>query len=340
MLSQLPVYYRLLYSFLLSYGLTLLSGPKWIQWLKKHKIGQIIKKEGPVNHIIKQGTPSMGGLFLIGSLLITVFTFTFWLTAEIIILVTSLLLFSSIGFLDDFLKVKKQTGEGLNFIQKMSLQSFAAWGIIYSIYLLKGSSITELSIPFSVGLSVEMGIFYYIFSWIYLVGFVNSVNLTDGLDGLAAGLSSFTAFAVIIISFFSVSSHVSGYGSVKGSEEVGIFYTALLGSLTAFMIFNRHPAKVFMGDTGSEALGGLFGVTAILLNAEILLLLISGVFIIESISVILQVGYYKMKHKRIFLMAPLHHHYELKGWKEGAIVLRFWLVGGILTGLGTIAVFV
>ncbi|MCF7944076.1 MAG: phospho-N-acetylmuramoyl-pentapeptide-transferase [Spirochaetia bacterium] len=340
MLSQLPVFYRLFYSFLLSYGLTLISGPKCIQWLKKHQLGQIIKKDGPKNHMVKQGTPSMGGLFLIGSLLITVFTFTFWLSGEILILLTSLLLFSSIGFLDDFLKIKKQTGDGLGFLQKISLQSFAAWGIIYSVYLLKGSSMTKLSIPLSAGFSVEMGIYYYIISWIYLVGFVNSVNLTDGLDGLAAGLSSFTAFAVIIISFFAVSSNVSGYGPVKGTEEVGVFYAALLGSLIAFMFFNRYPAKVFMGDTGSEALGGLFGVTAILLKAEILVLLISGVFIFESISVILQVGYFKMKHKRIFLMAPLHHHYELKGWKEGAIVFRFWLVGGILTGLGTAAVFV
>lgn len=279
------------------------------------KFGQSIREEGPESHMKKTGTPTMGGLVFLIAIIITVLVVTFMaglLTAKVWILLLVLFGYGLIGFLDDFIKVVLKRNLGLTSLQKLIAQIIIA---VISFFVLSGSDFeTGVNIPFT-NISIELSWLYVFFIIFWLVGFSNAVNLTDGLDGLVAGTASiaFAAFGVLAI--------------YQDEMAIAIFTFSVTGGLLGFLIFNKYPAKVFMGDTGSLALGGALAMVSILLKQELLLLLIGLVFVVETASVILQVGSFKLRQKRIFKMSPIHHHFELSGWSEWKVVIVFWSVG-------------
>ncbi|TWT04719.1 phospho-N-acetylmuramoyl-pentapeptide-transferase [Planomicrobium sp. CPCC 101079] len=295
--------------------LTVILMPLFIPLLKRMKFGQSIREEGPQSHMKKTGTPTMGGLvFLIAIIATTLIValITDLLTSEIMILLLVLFGFGLIGFLDDFIKVVLKRNLGLTSIQKLAAQIVIA---VVSFFLLNNIDFdTALTIPFT-SVSIELSGLYVLFLIFWLVGFSNAVNLTDGLDGLVAGTASiaFAAFGVLAI--------------FQDKMGIALFTFTVAGALIGFLVFNKYPAKVFMGDTGSLALGGALAVVSILLKQEFLLLIIGLVFVLETLSVILQVGSFKLRKKRIFKMSPIHHHFELSGWSEWKVVTVFWLVG-------------
>jgi phospho-N-acetylmuramoyl-pentapeptide-transferase len=295
--------------------LTVLLMPLFIPLLKRMKFGQSIREEGPQSHMKKTGTPTMGGLVFLIAIIVTtlvVALITDLLTSEIMILLLVLFGFGLIGFLDDFIKVVLKRNLGLTSLQKLVAQIVIA---VVSFFLLNSIEFdTALAIPFT-SASIELSGLYVLFLIFWLVGFSNAVNLTDGLDGLVAGTASiaFAAFGVLAI--------------IHEQMGVALFTFTVAGALIGFLVFNKYPAKVFMGDTGSLALGGALAVVSILLKQEFLLLIIGLVFVLETLSVILQVGSFKLRKKRIFKMSPIHHHFELSGWSEWKVVTVFWLVG-------------
>jgi phospho-N-acetylmuramoyl-pentapeptide-transferase len=317
MLEQV-IFFTILTGFLI----TVLLSPIFIPFLRRLKFGQSIREEGPKSHQKKSGTPTMGGLMILVSIAITTFVMTSKFaepTVKTYLLLLVTFGFGLLGFLDDFIKVVMKRNLGLTSKQKLLGQIIIS-AIFYFIFKQNEFS-TELTIPFF-NFSFELGWFYFLFVVFWLVGFSNAVNLTDGLDGLVSGTSAiaFGAFAVLAWS--------------QSQFEIAIFSVAVVGAVLGFLVFNAHPAKVFMGDTGSLALGGAIATIAILLKLEILLVIIGLVFVIETMSVILQVISFKTTGKRIFRMSPLHHHYELIGWSEWRVVVTFWSVGLLCAILG------
>lgn len=292
--------------------LTVLLTPLFIPALKRMKFGQSIREEGPKSHMKKAGTPTMGGLVFLLSIVLTTTGVSLYfnmLTTQTIVLLLVLVGFGVIGFLDDFIKVVLKRNLGLTSLQKLIGQIILA---IAAFFLLKpGPSFTSLAIPFT-DWSIDLGVAYVAFMIFWLVGFSNAINLTDGVDGLVSGTASiaFSAFGVIAL--------------VYDQTSLAIFAFAVTGALLGFLIFNANPAKVFMGDTGSLALGGALAMLSILVKQELLLLLIGIIFVAETLSVILQVISFKTTGKRIFKMSPLHHHFELSGWSEWKVVVVFW----------------
>lgn len=294
-----------------------------IPFLRRKHIGQRISIYVGENHKKKEGTPTMGGLiFVVPTIIMTillVLTNKIELTPNLIIILFVFTGYSFIGFLDDFLSIKKKNNEGLTTYQKLFLQLIIALVFFY-LYMKKGGQ-TALIVS-TLGINIEMGWFYGVFLLFIFIGASNAVNLTDGLDGLAGGLS---AIAFIAFSLISIA---------VGFEEIGIFSFILTGALMGFLIFNTHPAKIFMGDTGSLALGAVMAAVAILTHREVTLLVVASVFVIETLSVILQVVWLRLFKHKLFLMTPLHHHFEKLGWEETDIVKLFWVVGLILTMAG------
>lgn len=294
-----------------------------IPFLRRKHIGQRISIYVGENHKKKEGTPTMGGLiFVVPTIIMTILlllTNKIELTPNLIIILFVFTGYSFIGFLDDLLSIKKKNNEGLTTYQKLFLQLIIALVFFY-LYMKKGGQ-TALIVS-TLGINIEMGWFYGVFLLFILIGASNAVNLTDGLDGLAGGLS---AIAFIAFSLISIA---------VGFEEIGIFSFILTGALMGFLIFNTHPAKIFMGDTGSLALGAVMAAVAILTHREVTLLVVASVFVIETLSVILQVVWLRLFKHKLFLMTPLHHHFEKLGWEETDIVKLFWVVGLILTMAG------
>lgn len=313
---------------LLGFGIALLltAGlmPVFIPLLQRMKFGQSIREEGPESHMKKTGTPTMGGLVFLISIIVTalgVAIFMDLLVVELLILLLVLFGYGLIGFLDDFIKVVLKRNLGLTSLQKLIAQIAIA---VVSFFLLGMIDFnTGLVIPFT-SIALELSGLYVLFIIFWLVGFSNAVNLTDGLDGLVAGTASvaFAAFGVLAIR--------------QDEAAIALFTFTVAGALIGFLIFNKYPAKVFMGDTGSLALGGALAMVSILLKQELLLLLIGIVFVIETASVILQVGSFKLRKKRIFKMSPIHHHFELSGWSEWKVVSVFWLAGLIAAVLAVV----
>lgn len=308
----------------ISFFITLILGPIIIPMLKKFKIGQSIREEGPKSHLSKSGTPTMGGAIIFAALIITVIS-TGQLNNDMYILILSTFGFGMIGFLDDYIKVVKTRNLGLRAYQKLIIQIILA--VILAIYQSNTSILgTKLIIPFVRHEYLDLGILYIPFIVFVVVGTVNSVNLTDGLDGLASGVT------LIVLSFF-------GLVSLNwGMDSITIFSTALAGACLGFLIHNAHPAKIFMGDTGSMALGGAISAIAIMLNLPLILPIVGGIYFVETLSVIIQVISFKLTGKRVFLMSPLHHHFEHKGWKETKIVSVFWIATVILCLIGIFSI--
>lgn len=298
--------------------------PVFIPLLKRMKFGQSIREEGPESHLKKTGTPTMGGLVFLISIILTVLlvaAFNGELTTQVVILLIVLFGYGLIGFLDDFIKVVLKRNLGLTSLQKLLGQIVIA---VLSFFLLRANGFdTALGIPFT-DASIELGWIYVLFIVFWLVGFSNAVNLTDGLDGLVAGTASiaFAAFGILAV--------------IQQETGIALFTFAVAGGLLGFLVFNKYPAKVFMGDTGSLALGGALAMVSTLLKQELLLLLIGLVFVIETASVILQVGSFKLRKKRIFKMSPIHHHFELSGWSEWKVVTVFWGVGLISAAIAVL----
>ncbi|WP_071395429.1 phospho-N-acetylmuramoyl-pentapeptide-transferase [Bacillus tuaregi] len=313
----------LFFTILLGFLITVLLSPIFIPFLRRLKFGQSIREEGPKSHQKKTGTPTMGGIMILLSIIITTLMMTEKFsepTIKTFILLFVTVGFGLLGFLDDFIKVAMKRNLGLTSKQKLLGQIIVSVVVYFLLKQMEFS--TAVSIPFT-DYSLELGFFYALFIVFWLVGFSNAVNLTDGLDGLVSGTAAiaFGAFAVLAWN--------------QSMIEISIFSVAVVGAVLGFLVFNAHPAKVFMGDTGSLALGGAIASIAILTKLEIILLVIGGVFVIETLSVILQVISFKTTGKRIFRMSPLHHHYELLGWSEWRVVVTFWTAGLIfaITGI-------
>lgn len=310
-----------------SFILTVILSRCIIPILVAKKAGQPIRKEGPQSHQVKAGTPTMGGIAFIMAIAIVLTGITVWYAisskqGSLIPLALTMALAvmnGMIGFVDDYRKLIKKDNEGLKAGQKFALQVLAA--VVYVVLLkLLGYIDTELHIPFT-DIYVELGIVYYIFAVILVVGIVNSVNLTDGLDGLASTVTLVVSVFFALVSFYLF------------NESLAMMSAVLIGAMMGFLIFNVHPAKVFMGDTGSLFLGGAVTGAAFIINEPMLILICGGVYVFEAVSVILQVGFYKMTHKRIFKCAPVHHHFEACGWSENKVVTVFSLVTVVLCAL-------
>ncbi len=308
----------LLYAGLLAAAVVLLSGPWLIPQLHRLKFGQSIREEGPKSHQAKSGTPTMGGLMII--LAVTVATCLMArLTLEVSLAIFIMLGHFAIGFLDDYIKVVLKRNLGLKAKQKLLGQILMAGVVTYVGVHYLGVK-TELWLPFGLA-PIDLGLAYYALVFLVLVGTTNAVNLTDGLDGLAAGTVAVAslAYAMICLHF--------------GKLDLAVFCMAAAGACLAFLRFNAHPAKIFMGDTGSLALGGILAAVALLTKTEILLILVGLVFVAEAMSVIIQVVSFKTRGKRVFLMSPIHHHFELKGWSEIKVVTVFWSIGIICSAV-------
>lgn len=316
-------YKQLIISLIKSFIIALILGPIVIPMLKRLNIGQSIREDGPQSHLSKSGTPTMGGLIIFAALLIGILTSGF-LNREMYILLLSTFGFGLIGFIDDYIIVAKKRNLGLKAYQKIIGQVILA--VMLAVYQANTSELgTKVIIPFLKNEYLDLGIFYVPFIAFVVIGTVNSVNLTDGLDGLASGVT------LIILSFFA-------FISMKlGVDSVSIFSATLAGACLGFLIHNSYPAKVFMGDTGSMGLGGAVASIAVLLNLPLIIPIVGGIYFAEALSVIIQVISFKLTGKRVFLMSPLHHHFEHKGWKETKVVIVFWSITALLCLLGIVA---
>ena len=332
-LSYLTV--RAVFAMMTALLITLFLGKWIISKLQHYQIGQVIRDDGPESHLEKKGTPTMGGVLILFAFFLSVIIWGDWNNPFLWIVVVTALLFSSIGFMDDYLKIKKQNSDGLSRRQKIAAQSISA--LLICIWLISLNSKTigaELLVPFFKDLIIPLNIFgFLIIGWFAIVGSSNSVNLTDGLDGLAIMPVILISGALAVFAYIGGNYNFSGYLNMPfmpGTGEVFVLCAALIGAGFGFLWFNTYPAEIFMGDTGSLALGAILAVIAIIVHQEILLILMGGVFVAETLSVIIQISYYKRTQKRIFLMAPLHHHYEKKGLAEPKIIVRFWIITLIL----------
>ncbi len=320
--------------FSLIFGKTIIKSLSSIQ-----PIGQPIRNDGPESHIIKKsGTPTMGGVMIIMSMLISLLLWGDLQNSFIWISTLSFLSFGIIGFFDDYRKIKNNSSYGLNTKIRIFLQLIISFLIIYLINLNLPSDISNsISFPFFKNIVVDFGIFYLFLGMFIIVGSANAVNLTDGLDGLAIVPIMIVAMTYAFISYVTGNLIFANYLHINyifGTGELAVFCGAIIGAALGFLWFNAPPAKVFMGDTGSLALGSSIGSTAIIVKHEIILAIVGGLFVLETLSVIIQVVSFKLTGKRIFMMAPLHHHFEKKGWAESTIVIRFWIITIVLALIG------
>jgi phospho-N-acetylmuramoyl-pentapeptide-transferase len=318
--------------------------------LREFQIGQHIREDGPQSHHKKAGTPTMGGLLVCVSIVVPTLLWSNLRVPAVWVALAGLMSFGAVGFLDDYTKMRNKRNLGLTARWKLALEVLAALfiGVLLLAMNARGAYSTSMNVPFVKTFKPDLLISAWLhnpltyplafsaffgFLMLVLVGASNAVNLTDGLDGLAIGLMVIAAGAMTALSFLSGNADFARYlelARTPGASELTIFCGAMTGASLGFLWYNAHPAEIFMGDVGSLALGGGLGVVAVLLKQEILLLFIGGVYVIEAVSVILQVGSFKLRGKRIFKMAPLHHHFEQIGWQESKVIARFWIVGLIL----------
>jgi len=337
--------FRTAFASLTALFMGLIVGPAVIRQLREFQIGQYIREEGPKAHAKKAGTPTMGGVLIVISIVIPTLLWADLTNRFVWLAILATLAFAGIGFADDYLKVIYRRNLGLTGRSKMTLQILASIfvGIMLVILQSQGEYSTRLMVPFLKNLRPDLVVNsllthhylwplafvpFVLFVALVLVGSTNAVNLTDGLDGLAIGCTVIAAGALTVLTYLSGHAVFAGYLELQRMPQVAelsIFCGAMVGASIGFLWYNAHPAEIFMGDVGSLALGGAIGTVAVIIKQELLLPFIGGVFVIEALSVILQVGSYKLRKKRIFKMAPLHHHFELIGWSESKIITRFWI---------------
>jgi phospho-N-acetylmuramoyl-pentapeptide-transferase len=321
---------------LLALLISFLLGPRLIRALTQKKIGQHIRDDGPASHAVKAGTPTMGG-----ALILLALTFSTLLLGDIGNRYVLLALFATVGaglvgFADDYLKLTRRNSKGLPPRAKLLGQFSMAFVVALALYYMPKFS-TEISLPFIKNFRPDLGVLYIPFAMFVIVGASNAVNLTDGLDGLAIGPVMVAAGTYAVIAYVTGHMKLAEYLQipyVAGVGELSVFCAAVVAAGLGFLWYNAYPAQMFMGDVGSLALGAALGAVAVMTKNEILLIIVGGVFVVEALSVIFQVASYKLRRKRVFLMAPIHHHYELKGWKEPQIIVRFWIIAFICAVIG------
>lgn len=317
---------QLIYTALISFLIVVILAPIFIPMLTKFKFGQTVRDDGPKSHLAKNGTPTMGGILMILAILITGITRT-TVGDDLRVGLICICGFGLIGFLDDFIIIRKRRSLGLRAWQKIALQFGLAFYVSYYQYT-SSASASQIMVPFT-DLIVNIGPLYVPLMIFVIVGTVNAVNLTDGLDGLASGVT------LVVATFFML---FASY-SANVNQEVAVLAAATIGACLGFLGFNSFPAKIFMGDTGSMALGGAVSAFAVLTNSVLLIPLVGGIYFAEAISVIIQVLSFKLTGKRVFKMAPIHHHFEQCGWPETKVVFTFWIITVVLSWFGMIAVF-
>ena len=324
--------FRAAYATVTALLLSFVIGPFIIRKMRQLKAGQTIREEGPESHRAKAGTPTMGGLIILAATVVPTLLWADLRNPFVHVLLLSTIWMGVLGFLDDYLKVVKRKRKGLIGRQKLIGQILLGilLGVLLHVRPVHGEFVTQTSVPFFKNVFLDLGWFYIPFIVLVLAGSSNAVNLTDGLDGLAIGLAGIAGFAFAGFAYVAGRADWSSYLQIlylPGAGELTIYCMSLVGAALGFLWFNSHPAEIFMGDTGSLAVGGAFGTLAILLKAEFLLVIVGGVFVMEAVSVILQVASFRMRKKRIFRMSPIHHHFELAGWDEQKIVMRFYILG-------------
>jgi phospho-N-acetylmuramoyl-pentapeptide-transferase len=324
--------FRAICAFVFTLVFVLVLQPRFIRFVREKKLGQPIRDDGPQTHLGKKGTPTMGGVVVVMAVLITTFLLSdltniyVWLTCFLTAV------YGGLGFLDDYRKVIKSNPKGVSAREKLFWQFGGAIVAVMFLVFMPGFS-TALSVPFTKELYINLGYWYIPFGVLVVVGCSNAVNLTDGLDGLVIGPIMTVAFAYGVFSYVSGHAQIASYLHVPlspGAEELSIFAAAMIASGLGFLWFNSFPAQVFLGDVGALSLGGAIGMLALISKQELILLIAGGVFVVEAASVILQVASFKLTGKRIFRMAPLHHHFELKGIAEPKIIVRFWIISLLL----------
>jgi phospho-N-acetylmuramoyl-pentapeptide-transferase len=329
---------RAILSTLTALLIAILIGPAMIRWLQRLQIGQTVRDDGPQSHLSKAGTPTMGGVLILAAILASSLLWADLTNRYVLATLAIVVCFGVIGFVDDYRKVIRKDPKGLIARWKYFWQSVVA--VVISFYLYTSaqqSAETALLVPFFKEVMPQLGIMYVVIAYFAIVGTSNAVNLTDGLDGLAIVPTILVAGAFAIFAYVTGHANFSQYLNIPFipmTSELVIVCTAIVGAGLGFLWFNTYPAQVFMGDVGSLALGGTLGILAVLVRQEIVLIIMGGVFVIETLSVILQVGSYKLRGQRIFRMAPIHHHYELKGWPEPRVIVRFWIISLILVLIG------
>ncbi|HRX16751.1 MAG TPA: phospho-N-acetylmuramoyl-pentapeptide-transferase [Spirochaetota bacterium] len=335
--------FRSLYAAVTALLFVLVFGNLIIGWLRNLKFKEEIRALGPDSHKAKAGTPTMGGVIILGAILFSSMLWSNLLNLYNIVLMSATLLLGAVGFADDYIKAILKRKDGMPGRMKLFFQILIALAAVLIIYFnpSNGEFTTKIFIPFISKVDssslIDLGIFWIVFGAVTIVGSSNAVNLTDGLDGLAIGSVLIVSVTLGIISYLTGLAPVAAYLNIPhipDAGEISVFIAALAGASLGFLWFNSNPASVFMGDTGSLALGGIIGLIAVMIKKELLLFIVGGVFVIETVSVIIQVGYYKLRKKRIFKMAPIHHHFELSGWSEQKVVVRLWIIGIILALIG------
>jgi phospho-N-acetylmuramoyl-pentapeptide-transferase len=324
--------FRTLIAFVTAFLFCILMGPQFIRRLQNRQLGQVIREEGPQSHLSKKGTPTMGGALILISIFLPSIL---WADVQSVYVWSALLIcagFGLIGYIDDYLKVSKKNTKGVPGKVRLFFEFLLAGlvcTLIYRVTDLGGM----LDFPFFKGQGVNLGWFYVPFAMLVIVGTANAVNLTDGLDGLAIVPVMVSAVTLAILAYVAGNVKIATYlqiPHVKGAGELAVVSATVAAAGLGFLWFNTYPAQVFMGDVGSLSLGGIIGTIAVLTKNEILMILLGGIFVVEALSVIIQVASFKLTGKRVFKMAPLHHHFELKGWAEPKVIVRFWIISILL----------
>ena len=330
--------FRSIFATLTALLISLILGPRFINKMNQIQVGQVVRKEGPSSHLDKKGTPTMGGTLILASIFLSTILWGDLHNRYLWVAVTVTTFFGFLGWVDDFLKIKFKSSEGLSALGKIFWQSIIA--ILAVSYLFYSSTRIEevsLIIPFFKNISIPLGMGFIVLSYLVIIASSNAVNLTDGLDGLAILPCVMVAGGLGLIGYAAGNTIYSDYLNIPflpGTGEMLVFCGALVGAGIGFLWYNTYPAQVFMGDVGSLALGAALGIVAVIIRHEYVLLIMGGIFVVETVSVIIQVLSFRLTGKRVFKMAPLHHHYELKGWPEPRVIVRFWIITFMLVLLG------
>ncbi|MDD0823846.1 phospho-N-acetylmuramoyl-pentapeptide-transferase [Mannheimia sp. AT1] len=332
--------FRAIMALLTAMGIGLWIGPKVIRRLQILKFGQEVRNDGPESHFKKRGTPTMGGVMILAAIGISALLWADLRNSYVWFTLFVLFGYGAVGFVDDYRKIARKNTDGLIARWKYFWLSAIALVAVFGMYAAgKDTAATQLVVPFFKDLMPQLGLFYIVLAYFVIVGTSNAVNLTDGLDGLAIVPIIMVASAFALIAWATGNFNFADYlhiPFIPNAGELVILCTAIVGAGLGFLWYNTYPAQVFMGDVGSLSLGGALGVIAVLVRQELLLVVMGGVFVVEALSVILQVGSYKLRQKRIFRMAPIHHHFELKGWPEPRVIVRFWIITLMLVLIGLV----